>query len=51
MFAHSMMANRTLKLLWPMAGSYVVSVKRREKEIRRSDILEKLRKSYSWLNS
>ena len=46
-----MIANNTLKEVCPIAGSKVPSAKRREKETRRSDILEKLRKSYSWLKS
>ena len=41
------MAKRMLKLLCPIAGSKVPSAKRKLKETRRSDILEKFRKSYS----
>ena len=46
-----MIANRIEKELCPMAGSTVPSAKRKLKATRRSDILEKLRKSYSWLKS
>ena len=45
------MANRIENEVCPIAGSRVPSAKRSEKESRRSDILEKLRKSYSWLKS
>ena len=51
MFSHSIIANNMLNEECPIAGSSVPSAKRREKERRRSDILEKLRKSYSWLNN
>ena len=45
-----MMANRIENEECPIAGKSVPSAKRRE-ETRRSDILDMLRKSYSWLNS
>ena len=46
-----MMAKRMENEVCPIAGSSVPSAKRREKETRRSDILEKLRKSYSCENN
>ena len=45
------MAKRMENEVCPIAGSRVPSANRREKETRRSDILEKLRKSYSCENN
>ena len=51
MFSDSIIANNMLNEECPIAGSSVPSAKRREKERRRSDILEKFKKSYSCENS